>query len=186
MNVNAIGAAQGALPVNAAKNEKNSAVSKTRSDQVSLSRKDAATSMRAVTERSLAKILETTRAAAQELGIDLETFDPSPEAVSSRIADFAIGLFGLYRQQNPDMGDEDALNSYQSLINGAIDQGYQEALGVLSGLGINDQGILDTAQKTIDMAHEKFNAFIEHSLKLVQEKGALPDEPPPVPQVTAS
>ncbi len=133
-------------------------------DQVRIGSVDRARSLQVVADKSLQKILEMTQLAAKELGYDLSTVDTSPEAVSGRIADFAIGLFGLYQQQNPDMSEEDALVSYQSLINGAIDQGYNEALGVLSGLGVNDRGILDTAANTIQMAHDRFNKFIETRL----------------------
>ncbi len=131
-------------------------------ESVSLSSVDRNKALRIVADKSLQQIAEMTRFAAQALGYDPDTLgslDVSPEATSSRIADFAIGLFGLYKQQNPDMSEQEALDSYEELINGAVNKGYREALSTLSGLGVNDRGILDTAQKTIEMTFQKLNDF---------------------------
>ncbi len=129
--------------------------------RISLTTVNNQSALKLIADKSYAKILETTNAAAKELGYDLNTLDTSPEATSSRIADFAVGLFGLYKQQHPELGDEEALSKYETLIKGAVTSGYREALGVLKGLGVNDRSILDTAQKTIDMVFEKLDRFFQ-------------------------
>ncbi|GAH77191.1 unnamed protein product, partial [marine sediment metagenome] len=43
----------------------------------------------------------------------------------------------------------------------AVNNGYQEALAVLSALGVDDEGILETAQKTIEMTFEKLNSWFD-------------------------
>ncbi|MCC6157941.1 MAG: DUF5610 domain-containing protein [Deltaproteobacteria bacterium] len=165
MNVNGLTGSQAAVAAGSKDAQRIEKKSKPGiADQVRIGSVDRARSLQVVADRSLQKILEMTQLAAKELGYDLSTVDTSPQAVSGRIADFAIGLFGLYQQQNPDMSEEHALVSYQALINGAIDQGYSEALGILSNLGVNDKGILDTAANTIQMAHDRFNKFIETRL----------------------
>ena len=164
MNVNGLTALPGAaalqLPNQPSQATKKTA-GKTGEPKVSLTSLDGFKSLRLVADKSMQKILEMTQLAAKELGYDPGTMDTSPEATSSRIANFAIGLFGLYRKQNPDMDDETALNEYQKLISGAINNGYQEALGVLSALGVEDKGILETAQKTIEMTFEKIDGWFD-------------------------
>jgi len=164
MNVNGMTSLPGAAALQFSKQQSQApkkAPGKTDGPKVSLTSLDSFKSLRLVADKAMQKILEMTRLAAQELGYDPGTMDTSPEATSSRIANFAIGLFGLYRKQNPDMDDETALNEYQKLINGAVNNGYQEALAVLSALGVEDEGIFETARKTIEMTFEKLNSWFD-------------------------
>ncbi len=169
----------------AAKNKSTQSVKSSKNmhgGSVSLSQVDQGKMMQILADKSLQKIMDMTQFAAQALGYDLNNLgalDTSAEGTSSRIADFAIGLFGLYKQQNPDMGEEEALVEYESLIKGAVNSGYQEALHVLSGLGVNDQNILDTAQDTINMTFKKLDNFfntMREELTQMQTQTEIPTE----------
>jgi len=153
---------------------------------VSLSQVDQGKMLQLIADKSLQKIMDMARFAAQALGYDLNNLgalDTSVEGTSSRIADFAVGLFGLYKQQNPDMSEEEALVEYESLIKGAVGSGYQEALHVLSGLGVNDQKILDTAQETINMTFQKLDNFFNAKREeLAQAQAQAQAQTPTLPE----
>ena len=151
------------LVTSKAKSTKSEKTAKTGSGQsFTMSQVDQSKTLKLLADKSLQNIMDMTNFAAQALGYDpnsLGMLDTSPEATSSRIADFAIGLFGLYKQQNPDLSEEEALEKYEELIKGAVSKGHQEALQVLAGLGVDDRNILDTAQKTIDLTYQKLDNF---------------------------
>ncbi|MCZ7582869.1 MAG: DUF5610 domain-containing protein [Deltaproteobacteria bacterium] len=66
-------------------------------------------------------------------------------------------------KQHPEMDEATALNEYQKLVTNAVNSGYQDALAVLSTLGVDDRGVLDTAKETIDLTFEKLNNFFRRA-----------------------
>lgn len=140
--------------------------------RVSLSKAGKGTALQVLVEKSLSKILEMTKLSAEALGYDLSTLDASPEATSSRIANFAIGLFGLYKKQNPDFSEEEALDRYEKLIKNAVNTGYREAMSILSGLGVEDPDVVDTARLTINMTFEKLDDFFRSMREALTQKRA--------------
>ena len=68
----------------------------------------------------------------------------SPEDVAQNVLDFASGLFGLFRGQNPEVDDQHALADFVALVRDAAAQGADEARDLLEALDElhEDQGTL--------------------------------------------
>lgn len=128
-------------------------------------------------QASLSQIANMVNVAAEEIGVDLNTFDASPESTADLISGFAISMYSVYRKQNPDMGEEEALAEYGKMIHGAIDKGFTEALQILQGLNVKDEGVMTGIQKTYDLIQEKLGNFFaakRAELGIEQEATALP------------
>ncbi len=97
----------------------------------------------------------------EEQGIDFQSernVDHSPEAVSKRIVDFSTNFYDLYLEKNPDLSEEQALDSFESTIVGAVDQGYLDAMELLEGVGL-PESVVDIGRQTRTLVQEKFDAF---------------------------
>jgi Domain of unknown function (DUF5610) len=114
--------------------------------------------------------------AAAAGGVDLAGFDPSPEGVSDMIVGFVVGNFPRYQAQHPEMSEAEAMNKYEDLIGGAINKGYNEALEIIQGMGIDDDKTMSLVQRTHDLIFEKLDQFfadgrarLEAGTDLIQE-----------------
>ena len=99
----------------------------------------------------------------QEHGVDLRHaagLDLSPEATSERIFGFASGMYAIWREQHPELSEAEALDEYESVIRGATEQGFEEAMGILEGMGLADQA-RDTAEETMSLLREKLDHFFD-------------------------
>ncbi len=97
----------------------------------------------------------------EEQGIDFQSerkVDHSPEAVSSRIVDFSTNFYDLFLEKNPNLSEEQALDSFESTIVGAVDQGYLDAMELLEGVGL-PESVVDIGRQTRTLVQEKFDAF---------------------------
>lgn len=84
--------------------------------------------------------------APEQGGADLPPPE-TPEDVAQNVLDFASSLFGAFRAQNPDLGDDLALADFIALTRDAAARGAAEALGVLEELGeLNDDHDADIQQ----------------------------------------
>lgn len=94
-------------------------------------------------------------------GIDLDAAqgqDWSPDATAQRIFNFASGMIGAYRNQHPELSETAVVDKFETLMRGAVDKGYGQALEVLRGFGASDE-VLGTAKATIDKVHTLFDDF---------------------------
>jgi hypothetical protein len=163
MSIRAIGAQTQAVSALKTQKDAETKTAKTQSpwqlDKVTIRDKNLA--FRLYSQKTLEKLNEVTQDAAAQLGVDPNTFDPSPESVSDFIAGFAIGAYSIYRKQHPELSEEEALNKYEKLIGGAIQKGYDEAIGILQGLGVNDEQTMSRAQQTHDLVFRKLGDFFD-------------------------
>ena len=98
-----------------------------------------------------------------DAGIDLTAaagLDWSPEATSERIFDMTTGLFGVWRDQHPDMSEEELIDSFEKVIRSSVDQGYEEASAIISAGGFNEQ-TAETTGKTMSLLHERYDTYFE-------------------------
>ncbi|MDP8222105.1 MAG: DUF5610 domain-containing protein [Candidatus Lernaella stagnicola] len=105
-------------------------------------------------------------------GFNLDEFDPSPDAVSDTIAGFAVGMFGAYREQHPELSDDEAINKYEKLIGNAVNKGYNEALAILQGMDINDENTMGQIQQTHNLIFEKLDRFFTEQRDLVAQQNS--------------
>ena len=96
-------------------------------------------------------------------GIDFSQaagMDWSPEATSTRIFDMATGLFGIWRDQHPDMTEDELVDSFEKVIRTSVDQGANEAIALIDTAGF-DEETKDISQKTISLLHEKLDTHFD-------------------------
>jgi hypothetical protein len=89
---------------------------------------------------------------------DAEGQDWSPEAVSQRIVDFTTGFYGMFKQQHPEMSDEEVVSAFESLVRGAVDDGSGQAMNVLTGQGM-DGHVKGVVSETMQLVHSKLDEY---------------------------
>ncbi len=87
--------------------------------------------------------------------------DVSPEATAERIVRLSTNLYDLYRQNNPDLSDEEQLNRFIEVISSGIDQGFGEAKDILDGLGVLEGEIEENIDKTYELVQQGLAEFRE-------------------------
>ena len=95
--------------------------------------------------------------AAVDNGIDV-----SPEATAERIVSLSTSFFSAYRDANPDLDFDTALNQFVDVISGGIDQGFTEAREILDGLQVLNGDIASNIDTTYDLVQDKLAAFVEN------------------------
>lgn len=106
--------------------------------------------------------------ALKELGVEKtvqqsvdEGLDVSPEATAERIVAFSTNFFPLYLKQNPEMDEQQALTKFTDIISGGIDQGFEEAKDVLTGLNVLEGDIASNIEKTYELVQKGLADFIK-------------------------
>lgn len=123
--------------------------------------RDTTFALRLYSQKTLDQLKSVMQEAANKLGIDLNTVDASSEATANRIVNFALGMYGTYQKQHPEMSEEERLAKYEKLITNAINKGYGEAVGILQGMGVSDKQTMAGIQKTHDLIFQKISNFFE-------------------------
>ncbi len=98
-------------------------------------------------------------------GIDLsdhQGLDYSPDAVSHRIVDFSISLYGVFREQHASLSESDAMAKFEKTIRTAVGTGFDDALKTLEKVGLPDEA-LETAHETKALVDKRFDDFFAKS-----------------------
>lgn len=85
--------------------------------------------------------------------------DTSPGATADRIVSFATNFFSLYQDQNSKMSFDEQLTSFMKIIGGAIDQGFDEAKEILTGLQVLEGDIAGEVEQTYSLVQEGLLTF---------------------------
>ena len=93
---------------------------------------------------------------AYESGIDF-----SPEATAERIVSFSTQLLGAYREQHPEMAEEESLASFVDIIGGGIEQGFSEAKDILGNLKVLAGDISNNVDKTYELVQKGLQSFVD-------------------------
>lgn len=118
-------------------------------------------SLGVVLERALAKLQEVLENARAELGLTPnDPLDTSAEATANRIADFALGFFEQFVENHPELGDDEARQAFVDLIGGAVQQGVDEALGILEALSSLTPEVGSKVDSIVDLVQQRFDAFL--------------------------
>lgn len=122
------------------------------------------TALQGINEALKGTEVETSIEEVYESGVDF-----SPEATAERIVSFSTQFFGSYREQHPEMAEDEALTAFVDIISGGIDQGFGEAKDILSGLKVLEGEIGDTIDKTYALVQEGLQSFVESFDKKEEE-----------------
>jgi len=131
---------------------------KTSPERVSLSAAAGAASAQNTLETSMA---DKVREMFSEYGIEQPDYagvDFSPQATAQRIFGFASGMMSVYADQHPELSGDELIDSFESTIRGAVDEGYGEAIEILQGMQMSDE-VLSTAEETKSILDGLFDDF---------------------------
>ncbi len=121
--------------------------------------------MNIVAERALEKLRAVVSEARAELGLPEDAvIDTSPEATASRIADFALGFFGNYAENNGLADDEAGRRQYADFIGKAVTKGIDEARGILQSLNALNGDITANIDKTAELVNQRLEDFVTNGL----------------------
>ena len=87
--------------------------------------------------------------------------DTSPQATADRIVGFATAFYQKFSEQNPDMPEEERLDKFLSFVGGGVDKGFEDARGVLDGLGVLNGKVAEDIDSTYSLIQEGFAKFRE-------------------------
>ncbi len=142
-------------------------VSKT--DQVSFSKGDVSKGQAQgiVLDRAYEKLRAVVGDARTALGLaEGEEIDTSPNATADRIADFAINFFSKYAENNGLEDNEEGRKAFADFIGGAINQGIEEAKGILTALPAFDPEIQAGVEDTASYIQKRLDDFVKNGLSV--------------------
>ena len=87
--------------------------------------------------------------------------DTSPQATADRIVGFATNFYQAFREQNPELNDEDGLEQFMQEIGKGIDQGFADARDILSGLKKLEGKVADDIDETYSLIQQGLQDFRE-------------------------
>ncbi|MDX3774125.1 DUF5610 domain-containing protein [Chromatiaceae bacterium AAb-1] len=93
--------------------------------------------------------------------------DTSPEATAERIVSFATAFYSRYKEQNPNVSDEENLDNFLKIIGGGIDKGFDDAKNILKGLQVYEGDVESGVDKTYELVMKGLDAFREKMQELV-------------------
>jgi len=114
------------------------------------------TALQGINEALKERGVESSVEEAYESGIDF-----SPEATAERIVSFSTQLLGAYREQHPEMDEEESLTSFVDIIGGGIEQGFSEAKDILGSLQVLEGDIAANIDKTYELVQQGLQSFID-------------------------
>lgn len=130
-------------------------------------------------------------AAIQEAGLDLNAedlltsgLDMSPEATAKRIVDFSTSFYSAFKDNHKLAGGLDAkeaqtqaksrLDSFMSLITGAVKEGFAGAQSILSRIGPMSQEVQGGIDKTFELAMKGLDEFASRERKALSQAADKP------------
>jgi len=118
--------------------------------------------MNAVTERAYDKLRAIVGDAREALGLSADAqLDTSPEATATRIADFALNFYDKWREDHTGGDEDSAREEFASYIGGAIQQGIEEARGILGALNVLNGDVGKNIDTTWSLIQDRLNAFVK-------------------------
>jgi hypothetical protein len=121
-------------------------------------------SMGVVLERAMAKLLAVVEDARAQLGIpEGAVLDTSPEATANRIADFALNFFENWLENDEarlGLEDQEARQQFVDFIGAAIQQGIDEARGILESLQALNGDVESQIDNTAELVQQRLEDFV--------------------------
>jgi hypothetical protein len=88
-----------------------------------------------------------------------EGLDVSPEATAERIVNLSTALFDRYSEVHSDKNENEVFSRFMNVIREGIEQGFQEARDILSGLNVLEGSIKENVDKTYELVQQKLDIF---------------------------
>lgn len=97
--------------------------------------------------------------------------DNSAEGTAGRILAFATGFFDSYAGQHPGKDPASVVKDFVDLIRGGFEQGFNEAVDILSGLKVFEGDIASGIQKTFELVQKGLDDFLASRLEALTASG---------------
>ncbi|NMP30112.1 DUF5610 domain-containing protein [Thalassotalea sp. M1531] len=94
--------------------------------------------------------------------------DFSPKATAKRIVDGSTAFFASFKENNPDLDEEQALEKFNDIINGGIEKGFADARGILESLKVLEGKVDEDINSTYDFVQQGLVNFREKLLTDLQ------------------
>lgn len=138
-------------------------------DSVNLSDSKLVNSLGLTAQQIVEKLNELLKKSLPDGIESLKPEQVTPEATADRIVKGVTAFYSAYAKQHPELEGEDLLDSFMQTIRSGIDQGYEDAYGILEGLGAFEfDGVREGVEQTKLLIEEKLKAYednIRASLK---------------------
>jgi len=147
---------------------KNATIVPTKQDKIAFGQQkvSAQDRQRILLERAYEQLRGVVGQAKAELGIPEDAvLDTSPEATADRIADFALGFFAQYAENNGLEDDEAGRAQYAEFIGKAVAQGIEEARGILGALNALNGDVTGNIDKTQELIQSRFDDFVSNGYR---------------------
>ena len=116
-------------------------------------------------ERALDKLRAVVADAKAELNLPEDSpLDTSPEATATRIADFALGFFSKYAENNGLEDNEEGRAQFAQFIGEAINAGIGEARDILSALKALNPDVDNGIEATAQIIQSRLDDFVANGL----------------------
>ena len=133
-------------------------------DRLDLGRGEPISQNQALTvvyDKAMEKLRLVVDDAREALGISQNTIlDTSPEATANRIADFALGAYGGWRERHYELAEDEARQQFVNFIGGAVNQGFEEARGILSALNVLSGETENNVNTMYELVQKRFEDFL--------------------------
>lgn len=96
--------------------------------------------------------------------------DVSPEATAERIVSGSTAFYQAFKEQNPDLTEEESLDEFINVISSGIDKGFDEAKGILESLKVLEGDIETNIDATYDLVQDGLMTFKDEFLKSLAEQ----------------
>ena len=118
-----------------------------------------------VLNRAYEKLRAVVAEAREALGIpEGQEVDTSPEATANRIADFALNFFAQYAENNGLADDEEGRAQFAEFIGDAINQGIDEARGILTALSALNDETGSAIDQIAEFVQRRLDNFVANGL----------------------
>ncbi|WP_157982649.1 DUF5610 domain-containing protein [Simplicispira lacusdiani] len=99
--------------------------------------------------------------------------DNSPEGTAGRILALSTALYDAYAARHPDKDTETLARDFVALIRGGFETGFNEAKGILDGLGVLGDGspVASGIQKTYELVMKGYDDFLASKLAPPADEG---------------
>ncbi len=146
-------------------------------DTLSFDFSDISKSLSIKAQKIVEKLNELLKADLPDGLQSLKPQDVTPEATAERIVQGATAFFQIFADQNPELSGEELLNKFMETIRSGIKQGYEEAFGILQGLGAFEiDGVKEGVEETMRLIEEK---LVQYEDMKREELGLAPKDSAP-------
>lgn len=116
----------------------------------------------------------------------------SPENTAKRIVDNSVAFLSAYQQANPELEGEALIDRFLEVMGGGVDQGFEQARGILGDLEVLEGDIKSNVDQTYELVQQGFADYKAQFMKnlnggeAVSETGSEPETAQQTPEETAT